>query len=280
MIPIPKLALKHRLSLIAIRGGLASLDALSTRAAARAAGQLFLRPPATVFARNQAGKGDRFELTTAEGRAIAWRYGSGPAVYLLHGWGGRAFQLSGFVAPLMAAGRTAVLIDAPGHGEAGRGKSSVVAFAQAVRAAAAKFGPATGMIAHSLGAMSVIIAIAEGLQIDRVAFLAPGSSLEAATQRFQKIVGLGPKTMQVLKHQLESRFEKRWDHYDLARLQLKQPLWVAHDRQDAEVPLSETLALVRHWEGAQLEVTQGLGHHRVLRNADLIAKAVKFVVAG
>lgn len=264
---------------MAIRGGLKSLDAVSTRAAARAAGQLFLRPPPAPFTRNVAGEGERVELSTTEGRAIAWRYGAGPAVYLLHGWGGRAFQLSNFVAPLLAAGRTAVLIDAPGHGDAGKGKSSVLAFAQAVRAATEKLGPATGMIAHSLGSMSVIIAMAEGLRVDRVAFLAPGSSLEAASQRFQNIVGLRPKTMQVLKQQLEARFEKRWDNYDLARLQLKVPLWVVHDQQDAEVPIAETHDLVRHWAGAQLEVTQGLGHYRVLRNPDVVSRAVKFLVA-
>ncbi|MBS1150834.1 MAG: hypothetical protein H6Q89_2532 [Myxococcaceae bacterium] len=262
---------------MAIRGGLASLDAVSTRAAARAAGRLFLQPPPAPFSRNLAGEGERFELSTPGGRAISWRYGAGPAVYLLHGWGGRGHQLSGFVAPLVAAGRSVVVLDAPGHGEAAGGQSSVLAFAQALREAAAVFGPPAGVIAHSLGALCVIISIAEGLPIERAAFVAPGSSLEAASQRFQRTVGLRPKTMQVLKQQLESRFQKRWDYYDLPRLKLKVPLWVAHDSQDEEVPLSETHALLEHWDGARLEVTQGLGHYRVLRNAGVIAGAVKFL---
>ena len=277
VIPFPKLRLRQRLSLMAIRGGLASLDAVSTRVAARAAGQLFLRPPPAPFARNVAGMGKRVELSTAAGRAIAWKYGAGPAVYLLHGWGGRGFQLSGFVGPLVAAGRTAVLLDAPGHGEASAGQSSVVAFAQALEAAAAHFGPAEGVVAHSLGAMCVIIALADGMPINRVVFLAPGSNLESAAGRFQQIVGLRPATMQVLKEQLEARFEKSWDHYGLARLQLKVPLWVVHDEQDEDVPISETHTLVQQWAGAQLEVTQGLGHYRVLRNADVIAKSVNFL---
>ncbi len=277
MIPLPKLALRQRLSLMAIRGGLASLDAVSTSVAARAAGRLFLRPPRPPFSRNLAGEGHRVDLMTAGGRAIAWRYGSGPAVYLLHGWGGRGFQLSAFVGPLVAAGRTAVLLDAPGHGEAFAAQSSVLAFAQALEKAAEHFGPASGVIAHSLGAMSVIIAIADGLQIDRVALIAPGSSLEAGAKRFQSIVGLPTATMAVLQQQLETRFQKEWDRYRLERLQLKVPLWVAHDPQDAEVPFSETQALVRHWAGAHLEVTLGLGHYRPLRNAEVISGAVKFL---
>ena len=42
-------------------------------------------------------------------------WGRGPAVYLLHGWGGRSTQWSSFVEPLTRAGLTAVAFDAPGH---------------------------------------------------------------------------------------------------------------------------------------------------------------------
>ncbi len=275
--PLPKLDLRQRLSLMAIRGGLASLDRISTRVAARAAGRLFLKPPPAPFSRNLAGVGERFELATPEGRAIAWKYGAGPTVYLLHGWGGRGHQLSGFVSPLVASGRSVVLLDAPGHGEAGGGQSSVPAFAHTLKIAVARFGPASGIVAHSLGAMSVIIALAEGLTVERAAFLAPGSSLEAASKRFERIVGLRPATMQVLKQQLERRFQRTWDQYDLERLQLNVPLWVAHDRQDPEVPLAETDHLLSHWSGAELYVTEGLGHFRVLRNAHVVSGAVKFL---
>ena len=85
--------------------------------------------------------------------------------------------------------------------------------------------------------------------------------------------------MAVLKQQLETRFGKQWDHYHLERLQLKVPLWVAHDPQDEEVPFSETQTLVRHWAGAHLEVTQGLGHYRPLRNAEVISGAVRFLAS-
>lgn len=272
-----KLSLRQRLSLAAIRGGLRTLSAVSIRAAARAAGQLFLRPPPAPLARNVAGQGHRVVLSTGAGPAVAWKYGAGPVVYLLHGWGGRGFQLSSFVHPLVAAGRTAVLLDAPGHGEAGIGESSVMAFARTLRAATAQFGPASAVVAHSLGAMATIVALVDGLSVERIVFLAPGSSLDAAGQRFQQIVGLSPETMHELKRQLQSRFHLRWEDYDLERLRPSIPLWVAHDRDDEEVPLAETEQLVRHWPGTQLLVTEGLGHYRVLRNAHVIAAALRFL---
>lgn len=279
MIPLPPLALGQRLSLLAIRMGLRSIDAVSTRAAARAAAQLFLRPPRPPFSRNVAGEAARVELSTGSGRALAWQYGAGPCVYLLHGWGGRGFQLSSFVAPLVAAGRTAVLLDAPGHGDAGGRLSSVPAFAQTLRAATDRFGPAAGVIAHSLGAMGAIVALADGLQIDRVGLLAPGSSVEEATARFQRIVALPDETIAELKRQMEARFKVSWARYSLEQLKLTVPVLAVHDVADPEVSIAETRELVRQWAGARLHETQGLGHFRPMRNPEVIAAVVQFITA-
>jgi pimeloyl-ACP methyl ester carboxylesterase len=273
----PKLPLKQRLALLGIRSGLAALNTVSSTAAASAARGLFLKPPPPPIARNVAGEGHRVELKTAGLRAVAWKYGEGPHVYLLHGWGGRAFQLSSFVKPLVAAGHTAVLLDAPGHGEAAGAESSIPAFARSLRAATQHFGPAKGVLAHSLGAMGVIVALADGLPIERVAFICPDSSLDEASKRFQKTVGLAQPAMTVLKRQLESRFHLSWADYDLARLKMTAPLRVVHDKDDDQVPLSETQELLRHWPGAQLKITEGLGHYRPLRNPEVIAELVAFV---
>src|SRR5690242_18969752 len=59
-----ELPLRQRLSLLAIRSGLRALGAVSVTASARAAGELFLRPPPPPLARNVAGEGHRVELPT------------------------------------------------------------------------------------------------------------------------------------------------------------------------------------------------------------------------
>ncbi|MGZ5446135.1 MAG: alpha/beta hydrolase [Thermoanaerobaculia bacterium] len=49
----------------------------------------------------------------------AWSWGEGPAVLLVHGWGGHAAQFQSFVEPLVRAGFRAIAFDAPSHGSSG-----------------------------------------------------------------------------------------------------------------------------------------------------------------
>ena len=60
---------------------------------------------------------------------------------------------------------------------------------------------------------------------------------------------------------------------------LTQPLLVVHDRGDAEIPWQHGTALARAWPGAELLMTEGLGHRRVLRDPDVVAASVAFVAA-
>src|SRR5262245_55732801 len=78
--------------------------------------------------------GEPFEVE-AQGhlvRGLAW--GSGPTVYLMHGWGGRGSQFGAMVLPLVGAGRRVVMYDAASHGDsdpgpAGEGSGNGMEFA-------------------------------------------------------------------------------------------------------------------------------------------------------
>src|SRR5262245_52160518 len=94
------------------------MSALAPALAARLAERLFLTPPRR--ARRSAAEIDLLARARARpvrvgGRRIeTWRWGAGPDVLLVHGWGGRGAQLSAFVAPLVARGFFVVRFDGPG----------------------------------------------------------------------------------------------------------------------------------------------------------------------
>jgi hypothetical protein len=54
---------------------------------------------------------------------------------------------------------------------------------------------------------------------------------------------------------------------------------VIHDRNDSQVPWKQGAALARHWPGARLLTTQGLGHGRILDD-DAVARAAVDFIAG
>jgi len=74
-------------------------------------------------------------------------------VLLIHGWGGSAEVMAGFLKPLAALGHGVVALDLPGHGLAqGPGLCTAVWSGLATQAAARLVPHVTGLIAHSFGA--------------------------------------------------------------------------------------------------------------------------------
>ena len=52
---------------------------------------------------------------------------------------------------------------------------------------------------------------------------------------------------------------------------------VIHDENDRDVPWQEGAALANAWPGAQFVRTSGLGHRRILRDPDVIARVTAFI---
>jgi pimeloyl-ACP methyl ester carboxylesterase len=253
--------------------------------AARWAIRLFCTPP-----RHEPTAREREALTTARPMAVrvgdrriqAWVWGDGPAVLLVHGWGGRGTQLAAFVPPLVAAGRSVVAFDAPAHGASAGRRASLLDFRDAVRAVAARAAPVHGVIAHSLGAAATTLALGDGLAIGRVVFLAPAADPVAYFRRFLRALGLPPAAHPAVEAAFERRYLFRWRNLSVPALArtLTAPLLIVHDRLDREVVWEDGAAIAAAWPGALLHTTDGLGHRKILRDASVIVRAIAFLAEG
>ena len=58
---------------------------------------------------------------------------------------------------------------------------------------------------------------------------------------------------------------------------MRTPLLVVHDRDDAEVPWQDGAIVARGWPGAVLSTTGGLGHRRILRDPRVVSAATAFL---
>lgn len=287
---------------LAVRRTVRFVEHLAPDWLARAAMPLMFRTrrhPARPWEQALLASARPIDLPWRRGRLRAWSWGEGPAVLLVHGWNGRGSQLGAFVGPLAQRGHRVVALDAPGHGaSSGRG-ASLFHFADAVDAALDAvrplFGPARAVIAHSLGGAATTYAmhrrLAEPatrteralephrLPAERFAFLAPPIDVRDWVGAFTHALGAGPVLEDALRHAIEERFGVPLGALygpALAR-DLEAPMMLVHDEEDRDVPLDRGRLLAASWPGAELVVTRGLGHHRILKDPAVVARVVDFV---
>jgi pimeloyl-ACP methyl ester carboxylesterase len=259
--------------------------------AQRRALELFLTPPAPRAgpAKIPEFKGlsaDRFRVPmttmlggveeTTELNVAVW--GRGPAVYLVHGWGGRSTQWSSFVEPLARAGLTTVVFDAPGHGESAAKRTSIPHFAAALSAVVDSVGPARAVVGHSLGGVASSVSLGRGLLAERIAFVGAPADPTEFFAGFLRQIGLPAH----FHPAIWARFEREYG-FDSNELPVRPPrhapstpALVVHDRDDREVPYASADRIARVWPHATLVTTSGLGHRRILRDESVIDRVVAF----
>ncbi|MFG6465247.1 alpha/beta fold hydrolase [Roseateles sp. BYS87W] len=240
---------------------------------------------------------DRVALTAAEQAALTpaaapplrheglklarWRWGQGPRVVLVHGWNSRGAHLLGWVPPLLAAGLSVTLFDLPGHGESGGHTASVVHAGRALQAVLKAEGPVHAVVGHSMGSAAALLALAQlpALRLACSVHLAGPSSLTPVVQGLARAHGLGPAEQAAWLAWVEGFIGGPLAQADLPALQpgLRHAALIVHDREDRTVPFSASQALHETWPGSVLEAVSGLGHRRLLQDANVIARAVEFI---
>ncbi len=246
---------------------------------ARWAAHLFATP--RTFDRTAAE--DLFLLT---GRAFrvngvaAWRWGSGPPVFLMHGWEGRGSQLRAFVEPLVDEGFSVVVFDAPAHGASLGTEATIADFADSLLALERHVGRPAAVIAHSLGTLATLLAVRRGLSASAIVLIAVPSPRERLAY-FQDALRLPETVTGKLREIIEHRVGVSWSDVEGPALAagLAVPALVVHDRNDKEAQTRNAEATVEALSNATLDLTDGLGHRRILSDARAISEVTSFVAA-
>jgi pimeloyl-ACP methyl ester carboxylesterase len=253
--------------------------------AAGLAERLFLTPPRPRDAAAAALDliDARSSVLEHKGRHIAmWRWGSrdAPAVVLAHGWGGNAAQMRPFVFPLLSAGWRVVAYDQPAHGVSEGRLTGVPDFADVLGTVAAHHGNVRAAIGHSLGATAAALAHAQSkVELRKIVMVSPPSDLVGYSRRFARWHWIPEPVRDAMQAAIEERYALRWSELELARLapRLDAQALVIHDRADKVVPWKQGEQFARHWRGARLMSTEGLGHRRILADDGVTQAAADFL---
>lgn len=262
-----------------VRSGMQVAGKVAPAVAAQVAAKVFFSPQRQRPKADEhlvLSRGEAFSLTVMGEAVQGWAWGKGPTVLLVHGWSGYAGQLANFVPALEHAGFRVVAVDLPGHGASGGQSSSLVHGARALEQVDHLFGPLHGLLAHSFGAACAGLAMAWGLKVERAVFVAPSARFDDFWERFRDGLGVSQQVFDRMVHDAEGRLQVRFEDVLPLKLAPRQeaPLLVIHDRHDREIPLEEGERLSRAWPNASLWETHGLGHLRILKDPQVVARAV------
>jgi pimeloyl-ACP methyl ester carboxylesterase len=222
------------------------------------------------------------ELPFGRERMTAYVWGepqTEPVVLLAHGWSSFGLRFLPWVEALRRAGYAVITFDQPAHGRSSGFRATLPMFADGVSRVAAHFGPLAAVIGHSLGGAATMIALARGLQTQRVVLIAPAADPMAAGQRFGRFIGLSSHLSNRIFEEFESLTGISVDglqaHVNAPRI--GRPMLVVHDIEDNEVPWAEGERYARYCPHARLLTTEGLGHHRIANDPAVIGDALRFL---
>jgi len=253
--------------------------------AARRGARLFCTPFSSSRSRALAaplGGATVGQLAVGEQRIATYAWGDPamqPYVLFAHGWSSFGTRFLPWVEPLRAAGYAVVAFDQPGHGRSSGAHATLPDFTQHLAAVARHFGPAAALIGHSLGGAASVLALARGLDAQRVVLIAPAADPIDATRRFARVVGIAEdlrkRFCRLLEEQTALSIDAQQAHLNAPHI--ARPALIVHDLDDRDVPWGEGERYARYWPDSRLLTTTGLGHNRIAHDASTIAAALRFL---
>lgn len=211
---------------------------------------------------------------------MVYQYGkSDKKVLLVHGWSGRGTQLFKIADALLKEGYATVSFDAPAHGKSPGNSSIMLEFIASIFELEKQYGPFEVAIGHSLGGMAVLNAAKSGFKTDKIIVIGSGDIVHDIIDDFIKKLQLKPVISLKLRAHFENKYNEAMDNYSAfkAAEAIEKPILVVHDENDYEVPVKAGINIHQHVKNGELMITKGLGHRKILGDANVIYKIIEFI---
>lgn len=211
---------------------------------------------------------------------MVYQYGkSDKKVLLVHGWSGRGTQLFKIADALLKEGYATVSFDAPAHGKSPGNSSIMLEFIASIFELEKQYGPFEVAIGHSLGGMAVLNAAKSGFKTDKIIVIGSGDIVHDIIDDFIKKLQLKPEISLKLRAHFENKYNEAMDNYSAfkAAEAIEKPILVVHDENDYEVPVKAGINIHQHVKNGELMITKGLGHRKILGDANVIYKIIEFI---
>lgn len=276
------------------------LGRISPRLAGRLALKIFMKPPNVSAPKreNKIREQAKLSYRTINDRNIAvrvWKNNSiedhtkednAPTVLLSHGWAGRTSQFLEFIEVLVASGYRVVGADIPAHGDSSGKFTNILDSTLVLSHIAKEFGPIDTIIGHSFGTGTTLLALDKfDVEAPKVVLIGAYSRVSFIIDLFSGLFNLNQATKDAMQQLGSEKFADsygiKWDWENIAPIETVKSypgkLLFIHDETDHEVPMEEVEELHQSMPTAEILITSGFGHRRILRNKEVVSTVLAFI---
>lgn len=217
-------------------------------------------------------------------KCYAWGKGES-TILLVHGWESRGTSMKSFVQPLVEKGFRVVTFDGPAHGNSGGTRTNIPHFAGAVNAVIHHLDEVHAIIAHSFGGPASIFGMRHldpSISLEKLIFIGVPASSQNVFNQAVKMMNLPKKAAKQFYEILNTKlkgipFEEADVYTAHGEIKVKETL-IVHDKKDKIVPFSAARRIYDNWNNANLLISDGYGHYRLMKNPDLVKRVVDFIM--
>jgi len=261
------------------------LQAISPKLATLFAAKLFTTPlkhkiPRRELQMEQNSKQQQLHVPKINKEINLYFYGEGKRkVLLVHGWSGRGTQLVKIADELLANGFSTISFDAPAHGKSGTKTTLMPEFIASILEIEKQFGPFKFAIGHSLGGMSILNAIKQGLKVKKAVIIGSGDVIQDILDDFVLKMELKPEIANLMKTHFEKKHGVQMESFSasLAAKSVTIPVLVMHDENDDDINVKAAHNIYDNLSNGEIVITEKLGHRKILGDKNVIEKILNFI---
>lgn len=252
---------------------------------AERATDLFCTPMPGTRARSASVAAPEFARQTVNADGITYQAyvlgnpKSQPYLLCAHGWGSFGLRFAPWAKAAQAAGFALVSFDHSAHGRSSGHLATFPSFVAGINAMRGAFGEPAAGIGHSFGGAAMAMAAAENALHCPLVLIAPPADLMVAIRYFVRRVKLQMRFANDIAAVLSNRVGRDVRSFAAKKstVNVHQRVLVIHDVADNEVSWNAGVQYAMLAPNARLLSTTGLGHHRVLNDAQTIRAALAHI---
>lgn len=261
------------------------LQSVSNNLAARFLAHIFETPPKfkvpereTTF--RKSAQSEVLTIPSIRKDITVYSYGySKSKVLLLHGWSGRGSQLYHLADKILENRMMVISMDAPAHGLSTGKKTNILEYIEVIEAIDKKYGPFDFAIGHSWGGMTLINSLGKKLKLKKAVIIGADNKISDVISEFVKKFRVNQSVVPIIIDHYCKLFKVQMDQFDSEKVaaRIDIPVLVVHDSKDAFVPVSSAVAIRQKLKNGSLLITNGLGHHKIFKDPEVIKKIINFI---